>query len=114
MHFDVKRAIRDVQPSTWLFMVLALIAYHAEQAQSTHPDTDRDGFTPVQRFFIGEAQWACANERPEVLRLRGLIDPHSPPKYRVNGLVANFKEFETAFHCTPGQPMAPVKRCRVW
>jgi endothelin-converting enzyme/putative endopeptidase len=95
-------------------MVLALIAYHAEEAQSPHPDTDRDGFTPIQRFFIGEGQWACANERPEVLRLRGLTDPHSPPRYRVNGLVANFKEFETAFHCTPGQPMAPVRRCRVW
>ena len=23
-----------------------------------------DGFTPEQRFFIGFAQWACANERP--------------------------------------------------
>ena len=38
----------------------------------------------------------------------------TPNKYRVNGLVANFKEFETAFSCKPGQPMAPVNRCRVW
>ena len=36
--------------------------------------------------------------------------PHSPPKYRVHGLVANFKEFGKAFSCKPGQPMAPVNR----
>ena len=73
-----------------------------------------DGFTPDQRFFIGMAQWACANERPEQLRLQAATNPHSPNVYRVNGLVANFKEFETAFACKPGQPMAPVQRCHVW
>ncbi len=94
-------------------LVLALIAYRAEAA-ATPPPALKDGFTPDQRFFIGMAQWACANIRPEQERLSVATDPHSPPKYRVNGLVANFKEFETAFKCTPGQPMAPVKRCRVW
>jgi endothelin-converting enzyme/putative endopeptidase len=95
-------------------LVLALIAYHAEEAKSPHPDTVRDGFTPDQRFFIGMAQWACSNERPEDLRVHAATDPHSPNRYRVNGLVANFAEFEKAFSCKPGQPMAPVKRCRVW
>jgi len=95
-------------------LVLALIAYHAEEAKSPHPDTVRDGFTPDQRFFIGMAQWACSNERPEDLRVHAATDPHSPNRYRVNGLVANFVEFEKAFNCKPGQPMAPLKRCRVW
>jgi putative endopeptidase len=95
-------------------LVLALIAYHAEEAKSPKPDTVRDGFTPDQRFFIGMAQWACSNERPEDLRVHAATDPHSPNKYRVNGLVSNFVEFEKAFNCKPGQPMAPVKRCRVW
>ncbi len=94
-------------------LVLALIAYRTEQAANPPPAL-KDGFTPDQRFFIGMAQWACANTRPEDERVRAATDPHSPPKYRVNGLVANFKEFETAFQCKPGQPMAPVKRCRVW
>jgi putative endopeptidase len=94
-------------------LVLALIAYRAEAAANPPPAL-KDGFTPDQRFFIGMAQWACANTRPEDMRLRTATDPHSPPKYRVNGLVANFKEFETAFSCKPGQPMAPVQRCRVW
>ena len=31
----------------------------------------KDGFTPDQRFFIGYAQWACENQRPENLRVSG-------------------------------------------
>ena len=74
----------------------------------------RDGLTPEQRFFVGYAQWACENDRPENLRVSAATDPHSPGKYRVNGVVINMPEFEKAFNCKPGQPMAPVKRCRVW
>ena len=74
----------------------------------------RDGLTPEQRFFVGAAQWACANERPEDLRIRALTDPHSPPRWRVNGLVANVPEFARAFACAPGQPMVREKVCTVW
>jgi endothelin-converting enzyme/putative endopeptidase len=94
-------------------LVLALIAYKAETMAHPAPQSI-DGFTPDQRFFIGMAQWACSNDRPEQLRLNAATNPHSPNRYRVNGLVANFKEFEKAFACKPGQPMAPVKRCQVW
>lgn len=96
-------------------MVLALIAWKTEAAaKGLPPDERRDGFTPIQRFFIGAAQWACESVRPEQLRIDALTDPHSPGKYRVNGLVANFPEFAQAFACKPGQPMAPVRRCKVW
>ena len=74
----------------------------------------RDGLTPAQRFFVGYAQWACENDRPENLRVSAATDPHSPGKYRVNGVVINMPQFEKAFNCKPGQPMAAVKRCRVW
>jgi endothelin-converting enzyme/putative endopeptidase len=94
-------------------LVLAIIAWKAEMAANPPPPL-KDGFTPDQRFFIGMAQWACANERPEQLRVLAVTDPHSPTQYRVNGLVSNFKEFEKAFACKPGQPMAPVDRCHVW
>jgi putative endopeptidase len=75
---------------------------------------DRDGFSPEQRFFIGYAQWACENERPENQRVNAITDPHSPGKYRVNGLMVNMPEFERAFGCKPGQPMVKENRCRVW
>jgi putative endopeptidase len=76
--------------------------------------TDEQGFTPDQRFFIGMGQWACENDRPENLRVHAATDPHSPGKYRINGVVSNIPEFQKAFNCKPGQPMVREKACRVW
>ena len=75
-----------------------------------------DGLTPEQRFFIGFAQWDCSNTRPEEMRLRALTDPHSPSKYRINGVVVNMPDFANAFSCKAGQPMVnpPEKVCKVW
>jgi endothelin-converting enzyme/putative endopeptidase len=73
-----------------------------------------DGLTPEQRFFIGYGQSWCSNRRPEDERLRAVTDPHSPPRYRTNGVVANLPEFRQAFGCKTGQPMAPATMCRVW
>jgi len=75
-----------------------------------------DGLTPEQRFFIGFAQWDCANERPDDLRMRATTDPHSPADDRINGVVVNMPEFSKAFSCKPGQPMAklPDQVCHVW
>jgi len=75
-----------------------------------------DGLTPEQRFFVGFAQWDCANMRDEDLRVRAITDPHSPAQYRINGVVVNMPEFVHAFSCKAGQPMVspPEKVCRVW
>jgi putative endopeptidase len=75
-----------------------------------------DGLTPEQRFFVGFAQWACANERPQALRLRAVVDPHSPPRARINEVATNMPEFAQAFHCKPGQALykAPEKMCKIW
>jgi endothelin-converting enzyme/putative endopeptidase len=75
---------------------------------------NREGFTPDQRFFIGYAQWACENDRPENLRANAITNEHSPGKYRVNGLMVNIPEFQQAFSCKAGQPMVSQNRCRVW
>jgi putative endopeptidase len=73
-----------------------------------------DGLTPEQRFFVAYGQSWCTNERDENKRLRATVDPHSPEKYRANGVVSNMKEFRDAFHCKPGQPMVRENACRVW
>ncbi|MGA8150612.1 MAG: M13 family metallopeptidase [Terriglobales bacterium] len=75
-----------------------------------------DSLTPDQRFFIGFAQWACSNERPEDERVRATTDPHSPAKYRINGVVVNMPQFARAFSCKAGQPMVkpPENVCKVW
>jgi endothelin-converting enzyme/putative endopeptidase len=93
-------------------LILAWMAWK-EQTRNMHLE-NRDGLTPEQRFFVGNAQWACENNRPEDLRVNAITDPHSPGKYRVNGLVVNMPEFEKAFSCKAGQPMAKANRCRIW
>jgi putative endopeptidase len=92
-----------------------MLAYMAWQEETKDQKLGPiDGLTPEQRFFIGYGQSWCSNERPEVQRMRAMTDPHSPPRWRTNGVVINMPEFQQAFHCTTGQPMAPAKRCRVW
>jgi endothelin-converting enzyme/putative endopeptidase len=96
-------------------LILGWMAWQAEMAsmpQQAQPL--RDGLTPEQRFFVGYAQWACENDRPENLRVKAMTDPHSPGRYRVNGLMVNMPQFQEAFQCKPGQPMVREKRCRVW
>jgi putative endopeptidase len=91
------------------------IAYMAyEDSQSGKPRQTLDGLSPEQRFFLGFAQVWCSNTTPEAERLQVLTNPHSPGRYRTNGVVINFPEFQEAFHCLAGAPMAPEKRCRVW
>jgi len=94
-----------------------ILAYIAWQGATKDKNLQSiDGLTPEQRFFIGYAQWDCANERPEDLRMRAQVDPHSPAQYRINGVVVNMPEFAQAFACKAGQPMVnpPEKVCRVW
>jgi putative endopeptidase len=94
-----------------------IIAWMAWQEQTKgQPLEPRDGLTPEQRFFVGFAQWACGNQRPEDMRVRAHTDPHSPLKYRVNGVVENMPEFSKAFSCKAGDALykPESKRCRVW
>jgi len=65
----------------------------------------KDGFTPIQRFFLGYAQGWRNNIRDEALLLRLKTDVHSPGKERVNGPLSNMPEFWDAFDVKPGSPM---------
>ena len=93
-------------------LILAHMAWRVQTAHETL--TGRDGLTPEQRFFVGYAQWACENQRPENLRLHAKTDEHSPGRYRVNGLVVNMPEFAKAFSCPVNAPLAKKNPCRVW
>jgi putative endopeptidase len=73
-----------------------------------------DGYTPEQRFFLGFGRVWCEKRRAEVARLRVLTDPHSPGKYRVNGVVQNMPEFQKAWGCKASQPMVAENACQVW
>jgi putative endopeptidase len=92
-----------------------LLAYMAWKKQTAGMTLEpKDGFTPDQRFFVGMAQWACEDDRPENLRVSALTNPHSPGFARINGVVTNLPEFGKAFACKKGQPMVKETVCKVW
>lgn len=78
------------------------------------PQPKIDGYTPEQRFFLGWGQIYCQNTRPEMSRMLVQVDPHSPGRDRVNGVLQNMPEFRQAFACRVGQPMVREPACRVW
>jgi putative endopeptidase len=73
-----------------------------------------DGFTPEQRFFLGWAQMWCENRTDEIARLHAKTNPHSPGKFRTNGVVSNMPEFAKAYSCQGNAPMISQPVCRVW
>lgn len=73
-----------------------------------------DGYTPEQRLYLGYARVWCELRRPEFARAGVTTDPHSPGKWRVDGVVQNMPEFEHAWGCKEGQPMVSQNACRVW
>ena len=95
------------------------LAYMAFLARAAEEGLDLDkktstGYTPIQEVFVGFAQDWCAEWRPELERLIATTDPHSPDRFRANGVLVNMPEFAKAFGCKAGQPMVAVKACRVW
>ncbi len=75
-----------------------------------------DGFTGVQRVFLGYGQVWRNKYRDEALRLRIGTDPHAPSKYRANGAVRNVPEFYDAFDVAEGDALylPPEERVKIW
>ena len=94
-----------------------ILAYIAWKDATKNKDLKPiESLSPDQRFFVGFAQWDCANMRPEQLREFTITNPHSPPRDRINGVVVNMPEFSSAFSCKAGQPMVKPadKICKIW
>ena len=75
-----------------------------------------DGLTGDQRFFIAYAQAWQEKDRENAERQQILTDPHSPGKYRVNGIVRNIDAWYKAFNVQPGDKLylAPDQRVHIW
>jgi putative endopeptidase len=75
-----------------------------------------DGFTGEQRVLIGWAQAWLNKANDQSLRNQVGTDPHSPAKFRVNGVVRNIPEFYEAFKVKPGDSLylAPKERVKIW
>ena len=75
-----------------------------------------NGFTPMQRFFLGYALSWLSHQRDEVLANQILTDVHAPAFLRVNGPFTDVPEFYEAFGIKKGDKMwlDPDKRVRIW
>ena len=93
------------------------IAYKAYQlALNGEQSPVIDGLTGDQRFFLSYAHSWRNKNRPEEVRRRIAIDPHSPDEFRCNQIVRNVQEFYDAFNVTENDALwlAPDERVRIW
>jgi len=93
------------------------VAWRAYQRSlAGQPAPVLDGFSGAQRFFLGWAQGWRTKYRDENLRMRVLTDPHSPARFRVNGVVVNQDAFHEAFGVDVGDGMylPPEERVKIW
>ncbi|MCC6215082.1 MAG: M13 family metallopeptidase [Polyangiaceae bacterium] len=92
---------------------LAYSAYRAMRADAPE-ELSAEGLSEDQQFFVATGQIWCAKARDEYARMAAQVDPHSAPRFRVNGALANSPDFAHAFSCPAGAPMRPAQRCAVW
>jgi len=80
------------------------------------PSPVLDGFSGLQRVFLGWAQVWARKYRDEELRRRLLLDPHAPSEFRANGPVKNLPEFIEAFGVKEGDKLflPPEDRVKIW
>lgn len=91
------------------------LAYQAMQIALRKEDrAPRGGFTAEQRYFLGLSQAWCSHATEQLARLRARTDSHSPPRFQVNGAVANMPEFRKAFSCPDRSAMVRPNTCRIW
>jgi len=93
---------------------IALLAYELSLDGAEPPVLD--GYTGMQRVFLGYGQAWRNKMRDEALRVRINTDPHSPAEYRLNGVVRNIPEFYEAFEVqeTDALYLAPEERVKIW
>jgi putative endopeptidase len=95
-------------------LVIALKAYELSLDGEEAPVLD--GFTGLQRVFIGHAQGWRGIQREEAMREQIATDPHAPRQYRVNGVVRNIPEFYEAFEVSEDDALflPPEERVKIW
>jgi predicted metalloendopeptidase len=92
------------------------LAFQAYQSfKTSHPvQTQIEGLTDDQLYFLAYGQSWCEKVTDAQLETMAHTNPHSPPKWRVNGVIVDQPGFGAAFQCKAGAPMNPGKACSVW
>ena len=91
-----------------------MVAFQAfKNATASAPLTDKDGFTPEQRFFLAYANLWAGNIREAEIHRRTKSDPHSLGEWRVNGALPHIDAWYEAFGITEQDSMFVPKAERV-
>lgn len=93
------------------------MAYHAYKLSLNGKEAPViDGLTGDQRFFLAWAQVWKRKTRDDALISLLKSDPHSPGRYRVNGVVRNMDAWYDAFDVQPGDDLylPPEERVSIW
>jgi putative endopeptidase len=93
---------------------IAVLAYKLSLDGAEAPEID--GFTGLQRVFIGYGQAWRYKAREKQTRTQIATDPHSPAEFRSNGVVRNVPEFYEAFDVveTDDLYLSPEDRVKIW
>ncbi len=95
-------------------ITIGLLAYKTSLNGEEAPVID--GFTGIQRVFLGFSQVWRSKSRDERLRRQIATDPHAPAIYRANGAVRNVPEWYDAFDVQEGDALylPPEERVKIW
>ncbi len=93
---------------------IALKAYRMSLQGKAPPVID--GFTGEERFFIGNAQSSRLKWRDQIMELIVKTDPHSPDKYRINGVFSNMADFYKTYEVKQGDALylPEQDRVKIW
>ncbi|KAI8100887.1 hypothetical protein M9434_005271 [Picochlorum sp. BPE23] len=80
-------------------VAVALQAYLKATPEEEANSVGEDGFTGLQRVLVAYGRIWEQLIRPEFAKLLVETDPHSPARFRVDGVMTNTPEFNTAFAC---------------
>ena len=95
-------------------LIIALRAY--QQTAQYKAGKAVEGFTPLQRFFLGyAAAWMMA-QRAEAVVAQVKSNEHAPARWRVIGPLSNLPEFYEAFDVKASDKMwrSETERVAIW
>ena len=97
-------------------LTLGLRAYEIACGGDLSTAPEIDGFTGVQRYFLGYALTERTKRRDEALITQISTDPHAPEEFRINGVVRNMDSWYEAFAVSKDSPLwlDPSDRVRIW
>ena len=96
--------------------ILSFNALKSYLKDNTSANVVINDLSPEKRFFINYAiLWKSKARKEDVIK-KLYTDPHSPPEFRVNGVIRNIDAFYIIFDIKPENKLylEPESRAKIW